>query len=98
MDAKDNWVLAKAIALYYYNVDADVWAEAFQTRLINLGINSTRWLGPYPEEQMYEYLQGFQSHFGSLDFRRQQAMIALVFERYGAEARREWDTNSSFVR
>lgn len=96
--ARFRWVTAKAIALYYYNVDADVWAEEFQTKLIDLGINSTRWLGPYPAEQMEKYARGFQAHFGELNFRHQQAQIEVVIDRYGEEASREWSLCFSFVR
>ena len=92
MNTKDRWVIAKAIALYYYNVDPLEWAQAFQDKLRELQPMREAWHPDYAAEQMAKYARGFQSHFGKLDFKRQQIQLQIVLDRYGAEAGRAWNT------
>ena len=94
MYAKDQWILSRAIALYYYNVSPIQWASEFQTKLAGSGPRRA-WSAGYFENQVKRYARGFQSHFGELDFRRQQAQIEMILECYGAEAERDWHTCSS---
>ena len=98
MDTKDNWVLAKAIALYYYNVSHRQWLRDFEVALDALNLNRVSWVPDYAAEQMGYFKRGFQSHFGELDFERQQIQLQIVLDRYGDEAERAWATCSSFAR
>ncbi len=80
----ENWILAEAIALYYYNVSGFEWARTFQARL------SRTWHPEYVAEQERNFCRGFSSHFGTLDFGNQQTLVAVILERYGEEATDKW--------
>lgn len=88
--AMNNWVLAKAIALYYYNARAADWAEAFQAKLTERNPRRDPWHPEYAKEQVFNFQDGFPTHFGTLDFERQQLLIEVVLERYGEEAGKSW--------
>ncbi len=96
MNTKDRWVLAKAIALYYYNVGSEEWADAFEKKLCKIRL-SVGWHPYYRSEQTDKFRRGFQSHFGELDFERQQVQLQVVLDRYGAEAESAWHANSSLA-
>lgn len=87
---ENQWIMAKAVALYYYNLESWIWADAFEAKLLEAEPGREPWHPDYRKEQELSYRHGFPSHFGTLDYERQKLHLEVILAKYGEEAQKAW--------